>query len=529
MTDELLTHPTHEQLAAFETGRLSDDDSAIVEQHLSACADCCQWLKQSPGHDSYVALLREAASSGVAEVTSANQPTVLVMSSETPVPCDSSLQVLSEDVGPPIAGLPSELVNHPRYRVIRSLGCGGMGAVFEAEHRLMRRRVALKIIKPQWLSNSEAVARFRREMQAAAKLVHPHVVTAFDAEQADDVHFLAMEFVDGVNLAELVSQRGPLSVELASECIRQAALGLQHAYEHGMVHRDIKPGNLMVSGEWGEKTKRPVSQLPTRDSPLPTIKILDFGLARFASEEIEGGETSAGTLLGTPDFMAPEQARSSRDADVRSDLYSLGCTLYFLLTGEVPHPGRKTALERVLAHAERAPELLATFRGDVPQALQAVLDRLLAKRPDDRFQTPAELALALEPFVSSSQLVRHLAAGLISSTPISHRPLAAGLKRVLMAFGCVGFVLVMAVVVQGVTDKGDLRIRSESDGVVLLLSQDGQAVWRIEAGAGDSVKRLPTGQYSLKLKDSPLDLRLSTTRVVLRRGRSADVVVSKVE
>ncbi len=447
------------------------------------------------------------------------------MSGETPLPRESSLPVLSEDVVPPIAGLPSELVNHPRYRVIRSLGCGGMGAVFEAEHRLMQRRVALKIIKPQWLSNSEAVARFRREMQAA-KLVHPHVVTAFDAEQAGDVHFLAMEFVDGVNLAELVSQRGPLSVEMACECIRQAALGLQHAYEHGMVHRDIKPGNLMVtfvvppSGGSGSQRRPP-------EGGTTNVKILDFGLARFASEGIEGGDTSAGTLLGTPDFMAPEQARNSHEADIRSDLYSVGCTLYFLLTGEVPYPGGKTALERALAHAERAPQLLATFRGDVPPALQAVLDRLLAKRPEDRFQTPAELAVALEPFVSSSQFIRHLAAGLISNAPVSHRPMAAGLKRVLMAFGCVGFVLVMAIVVQVATDKGDLRIRSDVDGVVLLLSQEGQAVWRIEAEAGDSVKRLPSGQYALELKDSPNDLRLSTTRVVLRRGCSAEVVVSR--
>ena len=542
MTDGLLTHPTHDQLAAFDTGRLDDDDSAVVEQHLSECEDCCQWLKQSPRHDSYVELLRDAVSANAA----AHQTAVLVGGRGTDSKQDGSLPVLSKDSGASIVGLPSELANHSRYRVIRSLGSGGMGAVFEAEHRLMRRRVALKIIKPQWLSNPEAVMRFRREMQAAAKLVHPHVVTAFDAEQAGDVHFLAMEFVDGVNLADLVSQRGPLSVEKACECIRQAALGLQHAYEHGMVHRDIKPGNLMVSGTAlaaggvsSFDTALPVaSAIPLKKSTggltpparqLMVVKILDFGLARFASEGTEGSDTSAGTLLGTPDFMAPEQARNSREADVRSDLYSLGCTLYFLLTGEVPHPGRRTALERVLAHSERAPQLLATFRGDVPQALQQVLDRLLAKRPEDRFQTPAELAIALEPFVSSSQLVRHLAAGLMASSPISHRPLAAGLKRVLMAFGCVGFVLVMAVVVQVVTDKGDLRIRSDVDGVVLLLSQEGQAMWRIEAGAGDSVKRLPAGQYALELKDSPHDLRLSTTRVVLSRGRSADVIVARVK
>ncbi|MBC7821575.1 MAG: protein kinase [Planctomycetaceae bacterium] len=505
-----MTHPTHDQLAAFETGRLGDDDSAVVEQHLAACADCCQWLKQSSGNDSYVVLLRDAASASVAKDAATNQPTVLVDNSETDAPRDASVPVLSEDAGQTIAGLPSELVNHPRYRMIRSLGCGGMGAVFEAEHRLMRRQVALKIIKPQWLANPEAVTRFRREMQAAAKLVHPHVVTAFDAEQAGDVHFLAMEFVDGVNLAELVAQRGPLPVEMACECIRQAALGLQHAHENGLVHRDLKPGNLMVSRE-----------------PNLSCKILDFGLARFASEGVDGTDTTAGVLLGTPDFMAPEQARNSREADVRSDLYSLGCTLYFLLTGEVPHPGAKTALERALAHAERAPQLLATFRGDIPQTLQQVLDRLLAKRPEDRFQTPAELAVALEPFVAPLHRVRHNVVMALSIAPTPDRPLAAGLKRVLMAAGFVGFVLVMAVIVQVVTDKGALHIRSVADGVVLLLCQGDRAVWRIDVGAGDTVKRLPSGEYALKLKDPPSDLRLSSATVVLSRGRSANIVVSR--
>lgn len=524
-----MTHPTHEQLATFAAGRLGDDDSNLVEEHLAECDECCQWLKQSPGHDSYVALLRDAASDSRADMAAPIPPTAAMAGSATKAPHNERLPVASsEGAEELIAGLPSELTDHPRYRVIRSLGSGGMGAVFEAEHRLMRRRVVLKIIKPKWLSNSEAVMRFRREIQAAAKLVHPHVVTAFDAEQAGDVHFLAMEYVDGVNLAELISQRGPLPVEMACECIRQAALGLQHAYEHGMVHRDIKPGNLMAewrvgSGEWGVKSKRPVSHPPTPHSPLPTIKILDFGLARFASEEAEGVDTSAGVLLGTPDFMAPEQARNSRAADIRSDLYSLGCTFYFLLTGEVPHPGAKTALERALAHAECAPQLLATFRDDVPLALQEVLNRLLAKRPEDRFQTPAELADAL------ALPTRLVSVGWEMHSPRLHQPLAAGFKRVLMAFAFVGFILVMAVIVQVVTDKGDLRIQCDADAVVLLLSQAGRPVWRIEAEAGSSVKRLPSGEYSLQLKDSPNDLQLSTNRVVLSRGRSVDVVVSRIK
>ncbi len=541
MTDGLLTHPTHDQLAAFTTGRLDDDDSTVVEQHLAACAGCCQWLQQSPGNDSYVALLRDAVSADVTGDDSTNQPTAALAGSETDVPHAASLTVASsgssEETREPIAGLPSALVDHPRYRVIRSLGSGGMGVVFEAEHRLMRRRVAIKIIKPQWLRSSEAVARFRREMQTAAKLVHPHVVTAFDAEQAGDVHFLVMEFVDGMNLAELISQRGPLPVEMACECIRQAALGLQLAYEQGMVHRDIKPGNLMVTfvvpplgGPGSTGDRRTPSEGGTT-----TVKILDFGLSRFASEGIDAGGTSANVLLGTPDFMAPEQARNARGADVRSDIYSLGCTLHFLLTGEVPHPGDGSAMEKIVAHLEREPEPLAKLRGTVPAGLQELLSRMIAKRPEDRFQVPAEVAAALASF-STPQAIRDRQevdvfnserAAFSRSRHGLEAPLAAGVKRVLLAVGLVGFVLVMAVIVQVVTDKGDLRIQSDFEGIVIVLSQNGNPVRRIKPQSGTTTARLLSGEYTLELQESSSDLRLSRNRIVLSRGCVADVIVSQ--
>jgi tRNA A-37 threonylcarbamoyl transferase component Bud32 len=446
MTDGLLTHPTHEQLAAFGAGRLSDEESVTVEEHLRDCVACCQSLKHMPGDDSYVCLLREAGSEAN-QATLLFTPTVAAAGAETDGLHDAKAH-------PSLPTIPPELAEHPRYRVIRLLGSGGMGAVYEAEHRLMRRRVALKIIKPEWFRHSAAVARFRREMQAAAKLVHPHVVTAFDAEQAGELHFLAMEFFDGLTLAELVQQRGPLPVDMACECIRQAALGLQQAHEQEMVHRDIKPGNLMVS----------------RDARV-SVKILDFGLARFASEaEDDGRETSANTMLGTPDFMAPEQARDARSADIRSDIYSLGCTLHFLLTGEVPHPGLATAIERAIAHLEREPLPASAFRSDIPDGLREVLSRMIAKQPSDRFQTPAEVTAALTPFADPAVAQPLL---LSPKEVFPQRTLAAGFQRVLMALGLVGFVLLMAVIVHVVTDKGDLRIRTEIDGAVILLSQNG--------------------------------------------------------
>lgn len=257
-----------------------------------------------------------------------------------------------------------------------------MGVVYQAEHRLMERTVALKVIHARLLSSNLAVERFRLEVKAAAKLSHRNIVTAFDAEQAGDLHFLVMEYIEGTSLADLVHRRGPLSVLHACNYILQAAKGLQHAYEKGMVHRDIKPHNLMHS-------KRGV------------IKVLDFGLARFASQQqAESGDTVLtrdGATVGTPDYIAPEQARNSRQADIRADIYSLGCTLYFLLAGRPPFP-TGTAIEKVLAHCERTATPLSSLRDDVPPAVSQIVLRMMDKDPLKRFQTPAELVDALRPF-----------------------------------------------------------------------------------------------------------------------------------
>ena len=231
MTHGATTHPGFDQLAAFGLGRLGDAASASIEEHLATCRDCCESLKQTPTDDSYVRLLRDTTTLGASA-------TDVILGTDTAA-AEQPVCVKR------VAGIPEALVEHPRYRVIRCVGQGGMGIVFEAEHRLMRRRVALKIIKPQWLSHPGAIARFRSEVQAAAKLIHPHIVTAFDAEQAGDLHFLVMEFVDGVTLSDLVSNGQMLPVAMACDLIREAALGLQHAHEHGLVHRDIKPGNLI--------------------------------------------------------------------------------------------------------------------------------------------------------------------------------------------------------------------------------------------------------------------------------------------
>jgi serine/threonine protein kinase len=283
---------------------------------------------------------------------------------------------------------PPELRDHARYRIERLLGRGGMGAVYQAIHTVMDRPVALKVMRPDLTENPAAVERFRREVKAAAQLHHPNIVTAYDAEQVGNTHFLVMEYVDGRTLADIVACDGPLPVESAVDYVSQAAQGLQCAFEKGMIHRDIKPHNLMLTGVViaPEAAQRPRGQ----------IKILDFGLARLASEG-PGGYTASGMILGTVDFMAPEQADNAKNADIRSDIYSLGCTLYYLLAGRVPFPDG-SMIQRVMAHVEKPPPSLGELRPGLPPGLTAVVAKMLAKKPADRYQTPAEVVEALAPF-----------------------------------------------------------------------------------------------------------------------------------
>jgi serine/threonine protein kinase len=253
-----------------------------------------------------------------------------------------------------------------------------MGVVFKAEDSLGR-LVALKVIRDERLAHPEALRRFHREVRAAAQMAHPNVVYAHDAGQVGGTPFFVMEYVEGTDLAQLVAQLGPLPVAEACEYTRQAALGLRHAHQRGLVHRDIKPSNLLLTSKG-------------------VVKVLDLGLARlFESDPTQPTSTeltAEGAVIGTPDFIAPEQALDARSADIRSDLYSLGSTLYFLLTGRPPFPGGSLA-QKLLKHQLHDPTPVERLRPEVPPGVAAVVRRLMAKRPRDRYQTPGEAAQAL--------------------------------------------------------------------------------------------------------------------------------------
>lgn len=278
-----------------------------------------------------------------------------------------------------------------QYRIVDQLGRGGMGRVFKAVHQSMKRVVAIKVVSVKQIKSGKGQQLFEREVRAAAKLMHPNIVNAFDANHLGDRHYLVMEFVDGPNLEHLVREQGALPIGQACEFVRQAAVGLQYAFEHGMVHRDIKPANLLV---------QKVDDKP--DQCL--VKILDFGLARLHEPEAEGGGTivtSQNTLMGTPDYVSPEQSRDVHDVDIRSDLYSLGCTLYYLLAGQVPFP-EGTPLEKLMRHATTEATPVEAIRPEIPVELGAIVRSLMAKERADRFQTPAELIAALQPYCTTS-------------------------------------------------------------------------------------------------------------------------------
>ena len=381
------THPDLNQLAAFGHGKSTEVEESEIAAHLDTCVDCQRVVDTQPD-DAVVSLLRNVIT------TSSGQ--------------------LSTTID---TWLPTELANHPRYRLVRWLGAGGMGVVYEAEHRLMERRVAIKVISKTLTTDAKAVARFKNEVKAAAKLAHPNIVTAYDAEQAGDLHFLVMEFIEGKSLARLIEDVGRLPVGLACEYLRQAALGLQHACEQGMVHRDIKPQNLMLT-------------------PKGQVKILDFGLAGFVSDGgFVGSLTGFGQGLGTPDYIAPEQIRDAHSADIRADIYSLGCTFYFLLTGQPPFPEGSVS-QKIAAHLERTPRSVSDLRSDLPVGLAQVVERMMAKSPDRRYQKPGEVSEALAPFARED--------GKSQDKPGAWR--RSNLNRLLIAGGVLGVMIASVII-----------------------------------------------------------------------------------
>jgi serine/threonine protein kinase/formylglycine-generating enzyme required for sulfatase activity len=372
MTAPVTACPPQQVLADFGLGRLEAGSVETIGLHLETCGDCRQFVASLSG-DSFVNRLREAhghPSQACESVAISRCETPSFVAARRPTKVDANLDA------------PPELADHPDYELLKELGRGGMGVVYLSRNRLMDRLEVLKVVSKTLLDVPGALERFQQEIRSAAKLDHSNIVRAYSVLRPGDLLIFAMEFVEGSDLAQTVKKRGPLPVTNATFYVQQAALGLQHAHEKGMVHRDIKPNNLMLA-QVGKKH---------------IVKILDFGLAKASSEkQVDGALTKSGQMLGTPDYVAPEQTLDAQAADIRADIYSLGCTLYFLLAGKPPFTG-KSLYEILRAHHSVEAMPLNELRPEIPEALAQVVAKMMAKQPADRYQTPGEAAKALGPF-----------------------------------------------------------------------------------------------------------------------------------
>jgi serine/threonine protein kinase len=366
------TCPSHDQLSRLALGLLSADEMQSVALHVDDCLACGSMMQRLDGHgDVLLTNLRSRPASSDAVVAPGT--------------------VLGD------------------YVIDALIGSGGMGQVFRASHRRMKRDVALKVLASGMLDSVEAVQRFHREVEMAAKLVHPNIAMAYDAGEHRGTHYLVLEYIDGQDLARLVRERGPQPLETAVDLVLQAARGLAHAHRQGIVHRDIKPANLMLDRRGN-------------------VKVLDLGLSRLqasASQDdprepdagIEPGAGSdsnltmaidgakRGSILGTAGYLAPEQAAHPEAADARADIYALGCTLYFLLTGRNPLV-RESVSATVRAHRDEPMPGLEQFRVRAPRGLETALHRMLAKRQQDRFASMDQVLASLGRFTSAARMRR---------------------------------------------------------------------------------------------------------------------------
>ena len=403
------SHPTDQTLRSYGLGKLDDVSSRSVSQHLKGCATCQGRLAEMSSDRSTDTL--RGAPGQPDRPAAGSAPRSRSVTNRRP----------AASVLPPQADtLPPGLADHPDYEVLRELGRGAMGVVYLARNKLMGRLEVLKVVGGQVLEQAGVRERFLREVQSAAKLQHKNIVTAYSAMRFGANIVLAMEYVEGHDLAKVVKSDGPLPVANACYVIYQAALGLQHAHERGMVHRDIKPANLILA----------------REGTKAIVKVLDFGLAKVNSEgQSDSSLTSQGQMLGTPDFIAPEQIRNTQSADIRADIYSLGCTFYYLLTGGPPFRSQHV-WDVYQAHFSMTAGPLNLVRTDVPVELAALVAKMMAKAPARRFQTPAEVAQAIMPFLQ--QALGGSVASNARAAQVGQRADASGIGRRSPDVGTVG-------------------------------------------------------------------------------------------
>lgn len=296
-----------------------------------------------------------------------------------------------------------------KFKLLERVGVGGMGQVFLCEHMFMKKRVAVKVLPPAKADQPAALGRFYREARAAGSLDHPNIVRTHDIDQDGNLHFIVMDYVDGPNLLDVVKKFGPLDISRAVSYVHQVAGGLDYAFRNHLIHRDIKPGNVLIDRQG-------------------VARILDMGLARFINDHSDQLTLKYDDkiVLGTADYVAPEQVANSHSVDIRADIYALGATLYFLLAGHPPFP-IGTVSQKLLWHRTKDPTPIQQIRPDVPEGIAAIVGKMMAKDPKARYQTPAQVAAALEPFLAASvPLPAAEEMPLLSPAAMDGMPVAAG-------------------------------------------------------------------------------------------------------
>lgn len=523
MTQSLQECLSTDKLRDYALGRMPPEQWDKVASHIETCAVCEDTISSLDGTaDSMLDHLRMPPSQSIA-----GTPEYLAGMAKLQNQLDQGAPTSRWDGE---SELPAQVdADSPEvvrdYKLISILGAGGMGTVYKAIHTKLDRVVALKLLPTRRIGNAEDVVRFEREMKAIGKLDHPAIVRATDAGEDDGQHFLAMEFVDGFDVSELVERHGPLSIPDASEIIRQAAIGLQHVHERQLVHRDIKPSNLMV----------------TEDGQ---VKILDLGLALLADQHEGLGElTTVGQMMGTVDYMAPEQCNDSHDVDIRADIYSLGATLFKMLTGTAPYATsrNRSPLSRIRALASEDPPSLADCLPDADHKFCSVVDRMLSRNPEDRFATPGDVAQSLQPFTDDHDLKQAIAVAADAPESAARRPVyhprqpqrarpdfaattdsksTPPSRTLTVAKYLIPIILLAAAafIFRLETDKGEIIVECHVPNVEVQLLRDGRVHEELSLKQGTTSVSVLSGKYEIKIPGKADCVEISADQFTISRG-----------
>jgi len=538
--------PTTDELQKYTFGKLHRVLHESVERHLDLCEKCQATLTtiSDSGEPLFSALRRGPIESQFVIEPEFKRGIELVHEIARDWPRDGGPATL--------VTIPPQLTRIGEYELLEFMKKGGMGAVYKARHVRLGKIVAVKVIASNRVSDKNAVARFEREMRTLGQLQDPGIVAAHDAGEFEGNLFLVMEYVEGHDLAWLVKHRGPLSVPEACELICQAASGLQHAHSQRVVHRDVKPSNLILAADG-------------------RVKVLDFGLALLRNSHLSAEElTGTGIGMGTADYMAPEQAQQPHDVDIRADIYSLGCTLYELIGGHAPFSGPKygTYMKKVMAHINEPVPPISEWRSGVPVELVRILERMLSKSAAQRFETPASVAQALAPFAVGADVsrlsistigkmtvdgnciseadpnatngdgdtkrsgIRNLATVVVKTpSPIALPKQRMARRSRLTIFGAIAAALFSIGILYGeavihvVTNQGVLIVNVNDPSVVLTVRQNHLVV------ADRTTQReftLTAGDGEIEVYENDSGLKLLTKEFTISRGRRKTVTVEAI-